>query len=210
MVADFRKIPASRELAGFQQVHVRIPLDRTDLVWKYEKAGFRFVTLDYSLARPRDARRVAAPKKGVICIRRQEPDFEIHGFSMEGSRLMIDPGYRKLLGRNFWDRMIRNHCATFADFVYCKLDGRRKLMGCISCFELPKAIQLFLVLVHPRHQGKGIGSLLLQAAERAARAKRKRLVTNVVASNFEGANFYFRHGFRLEKAHVIMHYSAKS
>lgn len=208
-VEDAEQVPSVSELAGFDFVHVRVPQENHGLIWRYQAAGFRFVTVDYTL----DKTAVPSPAQPSIAgyqletVSHEEPTFEVEGFEMEGSRLELDPQLRRRLPARFWDDMIRNHCRSFADRVWCAVDANRRLAGCITGFERPHHLELFLVIVHPGHKGRGLGRVLLQAAEAEARRLGKRLSTNVVGHNLAAMNFYFRHGFSVTEGEAVLHYS---
>lgn len=211
-VENYQRAPTLEEARIYWHSHVRIPQSEIQWAWQYQEIGFRFITIDYTLVKVIYGS-VPSPQEieSVHYLSRKDPDFEIQGFSLSGSRLVIDPILRERLKRGFWDDMIRNHCREFADFVLCTVDERNRLIGLVSCFERSEDLELFLVIVHPECRGGGIGKGLLQAAEAIAhRGSKKRLITNVVSSNMEAMNFYLKNGFQFEEGHIIMHYSRGS
>lgn len=60
--------------------------------------------------------------------------------------------------------------------------------------------QLFIrmIVVHPRHQRKGIGSRLLESAVASGKEQSKRIGLEVFKINNEAKRFYERHGFNVE------------
>ena len=118
---------------------------------------------------------------------------------------MLDPYCRSYLPNNFWDRMIYEHCEDFADVVICATDGQNRLSGFISCLQKPECLDMFLVAVHPRCQGSGLGSILVNQALQLGQELGLSVTTSVIASNVRGFNFYLKHDFMVKSSEVILH-----
>ncbi|MNK65811.1 TDP-fucosamine acetyltransferase [compost metagenome] len=202
---DFKLTDSALELTNFDFVHARVPQSDVSTIWRLEAAGFRFVTVDYALKK--SATRTSADSRGFQVIRycREEPGVTIAGFEVQGSRFHIDPRLRSRIPTDFWDAMIRNHCREFADFVIGAVDESGSLLACVTCFETADAIDMFLVAVHPNHQGRGIGRELLVAVEAEAVSRGKILTTSVVSQNLGAMNFYLRNGFAFSEAFAVLH-----
>jgi ribosomal protein S18 acetylase RimI-like enzyme len=205
-VIDALRVPTADECRSYEHISVKVPQQNVGLVQAYERLGFCFVTVDYTL------RRYAVPlpgEPGRVSIRRiskTSPDFAVSGFSMSGSRLELDPALKARMPPGFWDAMICDHCSEFADFCLCAVEEGR-LEGFVSCFERHDAIDLFLIAVRPSAAGRGIGSALLHAAIEAAAISSKELTTNVVSQNVAAMRFYIKHGFVPLTGDVVLHYS---
>jgi GNAT superfamily N-acetyltransferase len=210
-VYDYRHVPGLKDLHGYTYVDVRIPQESVNIVWDYQKIGFRFITLDYSLEKtPVYSQNAPANGYDVFLIRKQHPNFRVSGFRLQGSRLVIDPELNRHLNHDFWDNMVKEHCRDFADFCLCAVDSRDRLIGFVSCHDKTGALDMFLVLVLPDLISLGVGKTLIQAAESRALAEGKKLTTSVVANNLKAMNFYFRNGFIATQANVVLHYSSAS
>lgn len=200
--------PAPAAMDKFDMVLARLPINDDAQLARYQNGGFQFVALDLQLSAHELSYGPAAPQKNysVIWHSRQSPVFKIAGFSIEDSRLMRDPRCREHLAPDFWDRVITEHCSEYADMVACALDATSNcLLGFISCFLHGSALELFLVAVHPDHQGRGIGHALLQHVETKAAENGWSLTTQVLASNVKAMNFYIRHGFRPTDGELVLH-----
>jgi GNAT superfamily N-acetyltransferase len=198
------ELPGTAELRRFEHVVARVPLAESELVARYEQLGFRFVTIDYAL----ELRKPAAPggAAGAIRVARQPPPFPIQGFEVAGSRFAIDPALRRRLPPGFWDRMIADHCANFADFCFGIAGPDGALAGFASCLETETAVDIFLLVVHPGATGRGLGARLVGEAAAAANARGKALTTNVVSQNLPAMRFYFRSGFLPVDGEIVLHY----
>lgn len=198
----------SDELDAYDLVHVRVPQVQLERVQKLESLGFRYIGLDVELERTQ-AVKANSPTDAVEWriqhVQHSDTDFEIQGFIIEDSRLMLDARCKERLVANFWDGVVREHCENFADTVICAIDGHNRLCGLISCIHQPDHIQMFLVAVHPDVQNRGLGGLLVQEAASMADQQQIRLRTNVMASNTLGFNFYLKQNFQVNGAEIIMH-----
>lgn len=204
--ADFDAPLTDRECADYALVLARVPQQRRDVVAKLEAGGFRYVGLDLRLTAAPDE----PARSGDECLRIRRvshaaPDFQIAGFQIAESRLMLDPACRARLPQDFWDRLVYEHCTDFADTVLCAVAAANHLAGFASCLLRPGHLDLFMVAVHPSQQGHGLGGALVREAAALARERGLRLSTSVMASNVRGFNFYLRHGFLVANGEVVMH-----
>ncbi|MGY8814412.1 MAG: GNAT family N-acetyltransferase [Gammaproteobacteria bacterium] len=208
-VAVPENIPAKEECSLYNFIHVRIPQTKVELCWEYQSIGYRYVALDFQLTNePISGYEDSTVfNSSIKKIKKSLPFFEIDGFNIEGSRLMIDPVLKKRLDKNIWDKMIYDHCLDFADFCICYIDKNNMLRGFISCFERKEEIEIFLCVVHPQHQNIGIGSSLFKYLKNYAYTQQKKITTNVLSVNTGAINFYHKQGFIINNAHIIMHYS---
>ena len=204
-IPKYSTLPKKKDLSQYQHVSVRVPADNHEIIVQYQKLGFCFITTDYTLKKNRAAKSAINDCSGstLLLLRKKKPDIKIHGFKIDGSRLTLDKQLRNNLPVDFWDTMIREHAASYADYVIFAVKNN-EAQGFISYFEDSEKIQLFLVAVHPKHQGRGIGTLLLAKAESIA--GKKHLLTNVVSQNLKGINFYINNGFRFHSAETILHF----
>ena len=103
-----------------------------------------------------------------------------------------DPGVvRGELGRDgiWWDKLMAG--AEMAGFASYFLTG------------IPDEMKLDKLYVHPRHQRRGYGGLLIARACATARARGCSRLTLAVNKGNRGAiDAYFKHGFRVEGAVV--------
>lgn len=208
-IDDYRQPPTGDQLSAYQCVHVRIPQDEVNFVFHYQKLGFRYITLDFSLEKKPTYSETKSTTDGYnIClIEKTQPICKVSGFQVLGSRLAIDPELNQYLKKDFWDNMINEHCCNFADFALYAVDKFNQMIGFISCFNQTNSIKMILVAVHPSSMGIGVGSNLIQALESKALSEKKILVTDVVANNIKAINFYLKNGFVFKKADIVMHYS---
>ncbi|MFZ5862545.1 MAG: GNAT family N-acetyltransferase [Nitrospirota bacterium] len=203
---DYPPDLTDREFGTYALVLARVPQERREIVARLETFGFRYIGLDLRLAAdPRESMGADDTRWRVRRVSRCEPDFHIRGFHIEESRLMLDPTCRHRLSKDFWDRLIYEHCASFADTVICAIDADNRLAGFVSCLTAPARLNLFMVAVHPAQQGVGLGGVLLDHAAALARDRGVGVATNVMASNVRGFNFYARHHFQVEGGDVVMH-----
>jgi len=200
------RIPSDRELSAYQYVHVQILQDNVGLIWRYEAAGFRFVTIDFILEKnPSITDYAIIEDYDLYWIRKQALPYQVRGFKVDGSRFMLDTILRQHLSPDFWDNMIYDHSCNYVDTALCAVQNG-KLIGFISCFEHHDNIEMFLIVVHPNFHGMGIGSHMLKEVENMAKNNHKALRTSVIAQNIKAINFYSRHGFMVKQANVVMHY----
>lgn len=203
---DFAADGLDQSLADYGLVFARVPQYDQKAIAKLQTCGFRYIGLDLCMAADADELERGDDARWEIrrlshCV----PDFQINGFHIEDSRLMLDPACRERLPMNFWDRLAYEHCSEFADTVICAVDTDNHLAGFISCLMRPAHLDLFMIAVQPANQGRGLGGALLRNAAALARERRLRLSTSVMASNVRGFNFHIRHKFFLESGEVVMH-----
>lgn len=203
---DFTAGCRDQVLADYRLVVARVPQHNQEAIAKLQTFDFQYIGLDLCLVADPDKFELADDARWKIrrishCV----PNFQITGFHVEDSRLMLDPACRERLPKDFWDRLVHEHCSEFADTVICAVDTKNHLVGVISCLLRPAHLDLFMVAVHSAHQGSGVGGLLLRNAAALGRERGLRLSTNVMASNVRGFNFYIRHKFLVESGEVIMH-----
>jgi len=205
-LVDFFAHNLEESLSEYALVFARVPQQSREVVAKLQALDFQYVGLDMSLvADPGQVLLGDDVRWEIRRITRSVPDFQISGFCIEGSRLMLDSACRERLPETFWDGVVSEHCAKFADTVICALDTKNRLAGFISCLMQPTHLDLFLVAVHPAYQGKGLGGVLLSHAAALARECRVNLRTNVMSTNVRGVNFYLKHKFVVDNGEVIMH-----
>lgn len=195
-----------QSLAEYGLVFARVPQRNREAIVMLQTCGFQYIGLDLSLVAAPDE--LAQPVNARWIIRRichRKPDFQIKGFRIEESRLMLDRACRERLPEDFWDALIYEHCVEFADTVIFAVDTNNHLAGFISCLMRPSHLDLFMVAVQPTHQGNGLGGSLLGNAAALARERGMKLRTSVMTSNVRGCNFYLRHRFLVEDGEVVMH-----
>lgn len=116
-------------------------------------------------------------------------DLQMRAFAEEGRRLQrfdIPPLTETVA-------TIAEHIATQTALT-ARLDGR--IVGCVRGITADGVCIIRALVVDPAHQGKGIGSSLLAALERALPAvARFDLTTNPVMEG--NVPFYERHGYRV-------------
>lgn len=205
-LVDFEADCKDRSLTDYGFLFARIPQRDQLAIAKLEDCGFRYIGLDLSLvAEAQELERTDDVRWQIRRVSHSVPDFQINGFHIEDSRLMLDSACRKRLPADFWDRLVYGHCSEFADTVICAVDANNHLAGFISCLTRPAHLDLFMVAVQPAHQGSGLGGALLRNAAALARERGLKLSTNVMAGNIRGFNFYLRHNFLVEGGEIIMH-----
>lgn len=205
-LVDFSTDCKDQSLTDYGFVFARVPQHNREAIAKLQTCDFKYVGLDLSLLADSDELERADDMRWQIrrvshCV----PDFQISGFHIEDSRLMLDPACRERLPMDFWDCLAYAHCSEFADTVICAVDTNNHLAGFISCLMRPAHLDLFMVAVQPAHQGNGLGGALLRNAAALARERGLKLSTSVMASNVRGLNFYIKHNFLVEGGEVIMH-----
>ena len=205
-LVDFNADCMDQSLAEYGLLFARVPQHNQEAIAKLQTCDFRYIGLDLCLvAEPDELEWADDARWQIRRVSHCEPDFKISGFHIEDSRLMLDPVCRERLPTDFWDSLLYEHCSEFADTVICGVDANNHLAGFISCFIRPEHLDLFMVAVHPAHQGSGLGGALLGNAAALARERGLGLSTSVMASNVRGFNFYVRHNFTLEDGEVVMH-----
>lgn len=205
-LVDFSIDCKNPSLTEFGFVFARVPQHDQEAIAKLQTCGFRYIGLDLSLlSDAKELERADDMRWQIRRVSHSVPDFQISGFHIEDSRLMLDSACREKLPADFWDRLIYEHCAGFADIVICAVDTDNHLAGFISCLMRPAHLDLFMVAVHPAYQRNGLGGALLRNAAALARERGLKLGTSVMASNIRGFNFYLRHNFVVDDGEVIMH-----
>lgn len=204
---DTSVLPAKEAMDIYDMLLARLPLDQDKQLAQWQEGGFHFVALDIELSAKTLNFKPRPVDDTYRCIwhSRQEPNFSIKGFRIDDSRLMRDPNCRNRLPADFWDKVVHEHCAEYADMVACAIDAENHLLGFISCFVRESTLQLFMVAVHPQHQGKGIGNALLAMANAKAQENGWSLTTQVLASNLGAMNFYLGHGFKPVGGELVLH-----
>lgn len=203
---DFTAGWTGQSLTDYGLVFARIPQHNQEAIARLQTYDFRYIGLDLCLAAdPEESHFSRDTRWQIRRVSHCMPDFQINGFRIEHSRLMLDPACRERLPMDFWDRLAHEHCSEFADTVICAVDTNNNLAGFVSCFMRPTCLDLFLVAVQPAHQGRGLGGSLLRNAAALAREQGVRLSASVMASNVRGFNFYIKHKFVVEGGEVIMH-----
>lgn len=194
-------------MADYALVLARVPRQNHRIAARLEDRGFRYIGLDLRLvAEPDEQAHTGDHSRWQIRrVSHSVPDFRIDGFHIEDSRLMLDPACRVRLPADFWDRLCYEHCAEFADVVICAVDMHDNLAGFVSCLIRPPYLDLFMVAVHPSHQGGGLGGVLLNDAAAFARERGLGLSTSVMTGNVRGFNFYIKHNYLVDDGEIIMH-----
>lgn len=207
-VIDVNCLPVAEDMDRYDLIVSRIPMGWDTVREQHQAANFDFVTLDIAMtASPTiKFKRSGLAGASLVWLSKERPLFSINGFVVEDSRFMRDTHCRKRLPVGFWDKVINEHCSSYADMVACALDqNKQQLIGMISCFIRNQTLELFLVAVHPEYQSRGIGKELMAfVAEKAIREELK-LKTEVLATNIKAMNFYLRQNFVVESGEVVMH-----
>ncbi len=82
-------------------------------------------------------------------------------------------------------------------YVILKYVESNQLLGCVELHQDGDKLYLGMLTVRPQLQGKGIGKLLLEAAESEARKKSCRLIyMTVISVRKELIDWYVRHGYQ--------------
>ncbi len=206
-LTDFAADNGDHSMADYGLVLARVPQQNQNVVARLQDWGFRYIGLDLRLvAKPDEPARTGDHTRWQIRrVNHSVPDFRIDGFHIEDSRLMLDPACRARLPVNFWDRLVYDHCTEFADVVICAVDVHDHLAGFVSCLMRPPHLDLFMVAVHPSHQGGGLGGALLNDATALARERSLGLSTSVMTGNVRGFNFYIKHNYLVDDGEIIMH-----
>jgi len=197
-------VPPAEALDAYDLVLAKIPQEDTQTMQRMQAAGFRLIGMELNLRC--DAAQNIAPANtyNILRVRKEKPAFAIQGFYIRDSRLMLDAACKKRLPADFWDRLIYNHCAHYADTVLCAVENN-KLIGFISCIDSHNALDLFMVGVHPDYQRKGVGCALIQAVGALAKERGLPMATCVFAHNTQAIAFYEKHGFRIADGYNVMH-----
>lgn len=205
---DFAADCTDHSLANYGLVFARVPQQDQKVVARLQAWGFRYIGLDLHLvAKPDESVHTNDDTRWQIRrISRCIPNFQINGFHIEGSRMMLDPDCRVRLSMDFWDRLIYEHCTEFSDIVICAVNTYNHLIGFVSCLIRPLCLDLFMVAVHPAYQSGGLGGVLLRDAAALARERGLGLSTSVMISNVRGFNFYIRHNYLVESGEIVMHH----
>lgn len=197
------------DMKSYDLVIARVSQDQTEIVKLLENKGFRYVGLDMSLERtsfPQNNMKIAEKWK-IHHVERKSPDFDINGFEINDSRFMHDVSCKQRLPKNFWDKVVQEHCENFADVVICVTNTQNRLLGFSSCLKKLNYLEMFLVAVHPLFQGLGIGNILIQETMRLAKNLALPVTTtSVMVSNIFGLNFYFKNEFMFKTGTVILHH----
>jgi ribosomal protein S18 acetylase RimI-like enzyme len=205
-LTDFTAGCMDQSLADYGLVFARVQQHNREAITKLQTCHFQYIGLDLCLvADPDELEQADDARWKIRRISHCVPEFQISGFRIEDSRLMLDPACRERLPMDFWDFVIHEHCSEFADTVICAVDANNHLAGFISCLMRPAHLDLFMVAVQPKLQGSGLGGLLLRDAAALARERGVKLSTSVMASNVRGFNFYLKHNFLVEDGEVVMH-----
>lgn len=207
IVSDTVCLPSRQEMNTYDLVIAKLPIEWDAGHHHYQNIGFKFVAQDFSMSCSSD---ITAIEKRVMSdvtwISREVPPFSINGFHIEDSRLMRDLHCRSRIDKKFWDKVITEHCNSYADRVACVVSPNdQRLVGFVSCFNRNGFIELSLIAVHPDYQSHGIGSKLLQFLKLTSAHEGCSLKTEVLTSNIKAINFYTHHGFKIESAVNVMH-----
>jgi hypothetical protein len=125
----------SDELDVYDLVHVRVPQGQLEQVQKLECLGFRYIGLDVELERTQMVKLNSptdAAEWRIQHVQHSDTDFEIQGFTIEGSRFMLDARCKERLVTDFWDGVVREHCENFADTVICAVSSPASISQVIS------------------------------------------------------------------------------
>ncbi len=110
---DFAVDPEDRSMEDYGLVLARVPQQNHRIAARLQDCGFRYVGLALRLlAKPDESAYTGDHTRWQMRrVSHSAPDFQIDGFHIEDSRLMLDPACRARLPVNFWDRLIHEHCA---------------------------------------------------------------------------------------------------
>ncbi len=196
------------ELNAYDLILARVSQRNIDEIGRLESLGFRYIGQDIELERPNTSLSVSSNDSICLSIRHLHhvsPDFDIQGFVIDDSRFMLDPVCNALLDYGFWDRVFVEHCESFADVVVCAIDENNRLSGFISCLNKDDCIEMFLVAVHPKYQGCGVGAILMREVINMAYQDGLPVRTSAMASNIRALNFYLKNNFVIKSGEVVLH-----
>jgi GNAT superfamily N-acetyltransferase len=205
-VSDVVHVPSSSEMDAYDLIVAKLPMEWTEGREIYQRAGFEFVNLDFNMSAQPLAAENGTNSLPLVWLSKTKPSFVINGFHIEDSRMMLDSSCRARLPNRFWDKVIEEHCASYADGVACVLSRDNKhLVGLISCFGDQSSLDLFLIAVHPEYQSLGVGNQLMAFVGNKALTDGLSLKTQVLATNTRAMNFYSKWGFRIDSGDLVMH-----
>ena len=203
---DFAVDPEDRSMEDYGLVLARVPQQNHRIAARLQDCGFRYVGLDLRLlAKPDESAYTGDHTRWQM--RRVSHSARTSRSTVSTSRTTASCSIplAALDAGEFLGPLIHEHCAEFADVVICAVDMHDHLAGFVSCLIRPPYLEMFLVAVHPAHQGIGLGGVLLNDAAALAREKALRPTTSVMASNVRGFNFYIKHNCLVEDGEIIMH-----
>lgn len=190
-------------LDAYDMLLAKLPQPSPDLA---HSLGFEVIGTEINLQRAADTPLPSAEKTThtIRQLRKETPNFSINGFHIADSRFMLDVQCAKRLPSDFWDRMIANHCSSYAYLVLCAV-SEQTLAGFISCIRHEHSLDLFMVGVHPDHQRQGIGSALMQEACKIADEENLTLTTTCFQRNIVAMHFYKHYQFTPAQSIIVMH-----
>jgi ribosomal protein S18 acetylase RimI-like enzyme len=112
------------------------------------------------------------------------PEFIADGIAQWWSPEMVEGGIR------------RGITLVAVDDAAGQPDEGERIVGMVGVGREAEFWVMWKLYVLPEHQGKGIGSLLLDAAIAALPAEATQLMLDVMVGNEQAIGFYRKHGFR--------------
>lgn len=200
------------DVTQYDMLLARVDCNNHNLIRSLEVFNFRYVGVDFCLeAKPLALKNNFDQEKGfrLLTLERTTPTFKIEGFLINESRFMLDPYCKSRLPNHFWDKVIFEHCEEFSDYVICVIDDQERLTGFASCVKKIYNLDVVLFALHPKEQGKGLGSILINSVFKLAKELNLNVTTGVMNSNIAAFNFYLKHHFFIKSAEVVMHYWRK-
>jgi len=181
--------------------YAKIPAQDQQLAKDLESEGFRQVeTLETYEKIPKedgasDPRvRPARPED-----RRQVQ--QIARLSFRLSRFHADPALGFDVGNRLKEAWVGNFFEGLRGSRLLVAEVKSRLAGFILLVESPEAVQVDLIAVRNKFQGKGWGRILLTNAEKAG----KKISAGTQRINAQAARMYTACGYRLAKAESVFH-----
>jgi len=132
-------------------------------------------------------------------------DLSILAEEMQLSRFFLDSNISKDKAINLWKTSIKNHCEGFADQLVVAKDNNQ-LCGIITIkFIDLENINLHIVGVVKEHQGRGLGSLMLNKIINQY-AENYDIYVETQSVNIPAQTLYQKVGFKFHKLKYVLHH----
>jgi ribosomal protein S18 acetylase RimI-like enzyme len=140
-----------------------------------------------------------------FCDKVEGEDLFVLAEEMQLSRFFLDSNISKDKAINLWKTSIKNHCEGFADeLVVAKHNNQLCGIITIKFIDLEN-INLHIVGVVREHQGRGLGSLMLNKIINQY-AERYNIHVETQSVNTSAQKLYQKAGFKFHKLKYVLHH----
>jgi GNAT superfamily N-acetyltransferase len=125
--------------------------------------------------------------------------------TLQHSRFFVDSHIDADVAHRIWRTSIYNHCNGRASYSVVA-HHRDKPIGLMNVVEKNGISDIFLIAVSPPHQGKGVGSAMMDLYEATLGAGTETQIVETQLRNYGAHKFYHDRGYRAVRSKHTIHF----